>query len=351
MPMRRDLVVIGASAGGIDALRSLVAGMRPDFRAAMCVVVHVSPESPGILDLILRRAGRLPALVVRDSERLRPGVVYVPPPDRHIVIEPSVVRAVRGPKENRFRPAVDPLFRSAAQTYGPRAIGVILSGSLDDGTAGLWAVKQLGGIAIVQDPTEAAAASMPRSALAHVDVDHCVSISELPALLEQLTGEDLVEAGGYKVPAHMRIEVKMARAEPALDVGAERLGVPSTYTCPECHGVLRRIEEGGRVRFRCHTGHGYTVESLIADMDHAIEDSLWSAVRALQEKVLLVRHLERHARESGDTEARAAYQQLAAHAQARADSVRSAVLQTEVASAATLASPSSLSVEPAEPNR
>lgn len=272
--MRRNLVVVGASAGGIDALRAIAPALPRDFPAALCAVVHVAPDAPGILDRILDRAGPLHAVMVNDEERLREGVLYIARPDHHLIVEPSRLRATRGPKETRFRPAVDPLFRSAAQTYGPRVIGVILTGGLDDGTAGLWAVKQLGGIAVVQDPNDAEAPSMPRNARGLVQVDHCVALSRIPALLVELASQDLIEAGGYNVPERIRIEVDIAKEIARLDAVVEVFGEPSTYACPECHGVLLRLKEGDRVRFRCHTGHAYSAEALMADMDQAIEESL-----------------------------------------------------------------------------
>jgi two-component system chemotaxis response regulator CheB len=327
--MRRDIVVIGASAGGIDALRSIAAGLPQQFPASICVVVHLSPDSPGILDKIVDRAGPLPAVQVHSPQRLRPGVIYVAAPDHHLIVEPSVVRATRGPKENRFRPAIDPLFRSAAQTYGPRAIGVILTGSLDDGTAGLWAVKQLGGKAIVQDPADALADSMPRNALDHVKVDHCVSLAEIPGLLVRLTAESIEKEGGYTVPESMNIEVNIARAKDPLQAGVEQLGEPSTYACPECHGVLLRLKEGDRARFRCHTGHAYSAETLIAEFDQAIEAALWNSIRALQEKVLLIQHLADHARERDDRPLAEALTQRADDAHQRAEVVRRAVQASE----------------------
>jgi two-component system chemotaxis response regulator CheB len=328
--MQRDLVVIGASAGGIDALRAIVSRLPQDFPASICAVVHMAPNSPGILDFILNSAGKLPAVGVRATEALKPGRVYVPCPDHHLMVEPARVVAARGPKENRFRPAVDPLFRSAAQTYGPRVIGVILTGGLDDGTAGLWTVKQLGGLAVVQDPEDALVESMPRNACTYVDVDHCLPLSRIPELLIRLTAEDIAEAGGYTVPEPTRIEVKIAREDAALEVGVEQLGEPSTYACPECHGVLLQLKEGGRIRFRCHTGHAYSMESLIAGMDEAIEESLWGSIRALQEKVLLARHLEKHAREHQQIDTAEVLDRLAQHAEQRADWVRRAVLEPEV---------------------
>src|SRR5215210_6092081 len=174
----RDIVVVGTSAGGVEALRVLVGGLPADFAGSVFVVMHTAPDSPGVLAQILDRSGPLPAANASNRERIRPGRIYVAPPDSHLLLEPGVVRVTHGPKENRFRPAIDPLFRSAAQTYGPQAIGVILTGGLDDGTAGLWAIKRLGGTALVQDPEEALVDSMPRSALRHVEVDYCLPLVE-----------------------------------------------------------------------------------------------------------------------------------------------------------------------------
>ena len=280
--MPRDIIVIGASAGGIEALRGLVAGLPADLAASVFVVLHTSADSPGLLAEILARAGALPALNATEGERIRPGQIYVAPPDHHLLIEPGVVRVTRGPRENRFRPAIDPLFRSAAQTYGPRVVGVILSGYLDDGTAGLWVVKRLGGAAVVQDPADALVDSMPRSALRHVEVDYCVPLAEMAELLLRLTDEP-GDVGAYEMPEEPRIEVSIAKAEQALEAGVLRLGEPSNYACPECHGVLLQLNEENRIRFRCHTGHAYSAESLVAEMDEAIEESLWNAIRSVEE--------------------------------------------------------------------
>jgi two-component system, chemotaxis family, protein-glutamate methylesterase/glutaminase len=294
--MKRDLVVIGASAGGIDALRALLPEIPRDFPAAICAVLHMAPNSPGILHEIFGRAGKLPAKMVTGVERLRPGQLYLPAPDHHLIVEPSLVRSTQGPRENRFRPAIDPLFRSAAQTYGPRVIGIILTGGLDDGTAGLWTIKQMGGIAIVQDPTEALVASMPQNALHHVSVDHCVPLAAIPELLARLVAEDLSQREGYTVPEPVNIEVKIAKDGEALEAGVMQLGKPSQYACPECHGVLLELKEGDRLRFRCHTGHAYSVDSLLSEFDEAMEIALWNSIRAIEEKLLLLRQLADRAR-------------------------------------------------------
>jgi two-component system, chemotaxis family, protein-glutamate methylesterase/glutaminase len=190
----RHLVVIGASAGGLEALRELVAGLPADFPASLAVVLHTSPQAPGILHEILSRSGPLQAVSPQETMRLQPGTIYVAPPDLHLVVEPGHVRITRDPKEYRFRPAIDPLFRSAAQIYGPNAIGVVLTGNLDDGAAGLWAIKQLGGVAVVQDPEDARFRAMPARALEYVTADHVVPLSGIPPLLVQLTVRPAREA-------------------------------------------------------------------------------------------------------------------------------------------------------------
>jgi len=182
----RHLVVIGASAGGIEALRDLVAKLPSHFPAPIALVLHTSPNAPGVLPAILTRSGPLPAMTPLSGERLLPGRIYVAPPDRHMLIEPGVIRLTTGPLENRFRPAIDPLFRSAAQVYGPAAIGVILTGNLCDGTCGLWAIKRLGGVAIVQDPDDAPFPSMPESAIRYVNADYVLRLPAIPPVLFSL---------------------------------------------------------------------------------------------------------------------------------------------------------------------
>ncbi|HEV2707003.1 MAG TPA: chemotaxis protein CheB [Pyrinomonadaceae bacterium] len=331
--MPKDIIVIGTSAGGIETLRVLVAGLPSDFAASVFIVLHTSAESPGMLPAILRRAGDLPADNARDGERIQTGRIYVAPPDHHLIIEPGIMRTTRGPKENRFRPAIDPLFRSAAQVYGPRVIGVILTGYLDDGTAGLWMVKQLGGTAVVQDPEDALVDSMPRNALQYVNVDYCLPVAEIAPLLVRLTNK-AAEEGVYEVPEETKIEVNIAKAEQALEAGVLKLGEPSNYACPECHGVLLQLKEENRIRFRCHTGHAYSLESLVAELDEAIEESLWSAIRSVEEKVLLMRHLAEHANESQSGADAEQFLSLAQSAQRRADLIRQAVMQGGAASTA-----------------
>ena len=291
------IVVIGASSGGIDALRTFVAALPANFPTPIAIVMHTSPQSPGILDQILTRAGALTAVTASNGERIRPGRIYVAPPDFHLIVEPGTLRLTKGPKENRFRPAIDPLFRSAAQVYGPAATGVVLTGNLDDGTAGLWAIKQLGGISIVQDPSDAQFPDMPRSALNHVAPDYVVPIAGLAPLLVALS-ERPVEERPMRPPEHVDIEVKIAAEHNALDAGLQKIGSPSSFACPDCHGVLLELKDGDRARFRCHTGHAYSLESLVASLFEGIEQSLWTSTRALEEGVILLRRVADHVRAS-----------------------------------------------------
>lgn len=293
----KRVVVIGASSGGIEALRTIAKDLPEGLKAAVCVVVHTAPDSPGVIDAIMNKAGPLEAVSVRSRERLEEARIYIAPPDHHLVIEPGVVRATKGPKENRARPAIDPLFRSAAQVFGPAAIGVVLTGSLDDGTAGLLTIKQLGGIAIVQDPSEALFPCMPRNALRSVAADHVVPLSGIAPLLERIADAP-VEDRGERMPPdelkHLEIEVNIARDQSPLAAGLMDIAEPSPFSCPECHGVLLRLKAAEPARFRCHTGHGYSAHALVGAVNESIEEALWSAVRSLQEGSMLIEHLAEH---------------------------------------------------------
>jgi two-component system chemotaxis response regulator CheB len=334
----RDIVVIGTSAGGVEALRALLGRLPADFPGSVFVVMHTAPDSPGVLAQILDRAGPLPVANASNHERIRPGRVYVAPPDMHMLLEPGVVRLTRGPKENRFRPAVDPLFRSAAAVYGPRVVGVILTGGLDDGTSGLWAVKRLGGVAVVQDPDEAFMPSMPQSALEQVEVDYTLPLSEIASLLSRLVRTSVAEQGGYEVPDELNIEVKIAMEDNALESGIAKLGSPSIFTCPECHGTLLQLKEDGRTRYRCHTGHAYSADSLLSEVTESVEETLWSAIRNIDESAMLMRHMAEHVRES-DAPAAERFLAKARDAERRSQLVRRAVFDHENLSEEKVAEP------------
>lgn len=325
---RKDIVVVGASAGGIEALRSLVSELPADFPGSIFIVLHTGPDSPGLLDQILQRVSLVPVRNPIDKEEIKTNQIYVARPDHHLLIEPGIICLSRGPKENSFRPAVDPLFRSAAQVYGPKVIGVVLTGGLDDGTAGLWAIKKLGGTAIVQDPDDAMFPSMPRHALQHVDVDHCVPLAQIAPLLSQLVRTAADDGVRYDMPKHLDIEVKIAKLDPAIDEDIRELWERSSYTCPECHGVLLQLKEGNRARFRCHTGHAFSPDTLLADITEGVEESLWTAIRNIEESVLLMRHFAKHVYEH-DPAAANEFLRKAEEGRMRSELVRKAVMDHE----------------------
>ena len=324
----RDIVVIGASSGGIEALRTLAGGLRADFAGSIFVVLHTGPGAPGVLQAILGRAGPVPAVYAHDKEKIQSGKIYIAPADRHMLLEPGMICLSRGPKENRFRPAIDPLFRSAAEVYGPRVVGVILTGALDDGTAGLWAIKKLGGTAVVQDPKDAMFPSMPENALKYVSVDHCVSVTEMPALLMDLTTKPAERKGVVEVPNHLNLEVRIAKQDPAIEHDIREIWEKSSYTCPECHGVLLQLEEGGRERFRCHTGHAFSADNLLTSLTERVEESLWTTIRNIEESVLLMRHLARHLKDHDPRNAKE-FLKKADEAEKRSEMVRQAVYEHE----------------------
>jgi len=295
----RDVVVVGASAGGVEALRTLVAGLPADFPAAVLVVLHVPSGTRSALPQILQRAGRLPAKQAEDGDPLRPGHVLVAGPDQHLIIHDGAVALSRGPTENGHRPAVDVLFRSAAQIGGPRVVGVVLSGALDDGTAGLAAIRSRGGIGVVQDPAEALHPSMPRSAIAGAAPEHVVSVSEMPALLQRLAKEEVDETAVPPPPALMQVETALSGLDPDIYDRLDRPGVPATFSCPDCDGTLAPIQDEQVLRYRCRVGHAWTAESLVTQQSSAMERALWMALRSLEEKATLTRDLNRRAADRG----------------------------------------------------
>jgi two-component system chemotaxis response regulator CheB len=284
-----DIITIGASAGGVETLSRLMATLPDDLPAALFVVLHIDPEAPSLLSKILAKAGRLPAVDAQDGVPIERGKIYVATPNCHLLVEPERVRVIHGPRENRHRPAIDPLFRSAAWAYGPRVVGVILSGMLDDGSAGLWAIKSCGGLAVVQDPAEAHFPDMPANALAHVEVDSCLPIAEMGPLLARLAREP-VTIDRPAVPELVKLETEFAMTgENSEDLWSA--GHPSAFTCPSCHGVVWELREGDMIRYRCHIGHAFSPESFLAEQTGAIENALGSALRALKEKAAMARRM------------------------------------------------------------
>jgi two-component system, chemotaxis family, protein-glutamate methylesterase/glutaminase len=285
-PIGHDLIVMGASAGGVQAFRQLLKHLSPDLSAAVLIVQHTAPQGPGFLANVLGRDAALPVKEAISGEIIRQGRVYVAPPDQHLIVQGPRLQLSRGPRENRQRPAIDLLFRSAAQSYGPRTVGVVLTGYLDDGTAGLAMIKVHGGIAVVQTPDEAEAPGMPRSVMRYVPVDHCLPLAEIGPLLMRLTKERAVRANGK--PNHYVEKTVMAPEEMT-----GKFGSPTGFVCPECDGALWETTTGEALQFRCHVGHLYSPESLLADHDDGLEAALWSVVRTLDEQAALLRRLAR----------------------------------------------------------
>ncbi|MFB9994530.1 chemotaxis protein CheB [Deinococcus oregonensis] len=316
---QQRVVVLGASAGGVEAIRELLSYLPADFPASVFVVLHIPPYSQSYLPEIFNRAGALPAAHAQDGEAVCTGRVYVAPPDHHLLLEDGRVLVKRGPKENRFRPSVDALFRSAAYTYGPRVIGIVLSGTLDDGTSGLWTVGRLGGVTMVQRPQEAGYQEMPLNAIRQVQVDLVQPLSELAASLIRLVADAEV-APETPEPAEelerVKIEVQIAAEGNGLDLGVMKLGSSSTLTCPECHGSLLEIQEGERLRYRCHTGHAYSPAALLDEVTESVEKTFWQTLRILNEKKLLLQQISQNLKQSAPTEAEQ-FQTLANEAAAR----------------------------------
>jgi two-component system chemotaxis response regulator CheB len=284
----RDIVVVGASAGGFEALRRLVRELPADLPAAVFMVMHMPAQTRSFLADILAHEGALPVGVPGDADRIRPGRVYVAPGDHHLILEERRVRVWRGPRQNRYRPAADVLFRSAGFAHGTRVIGVVLTGMLDDGAAGLAAIKRAGGVTVVQDPASAAFPGMPDAALAETEVDYVVSLERIPRLLDRLTREEAPEPAPQDDV--LRFETRADLGETLVD-DMDEIGKRSAFTCPECGGALWELGEADLLRYRCHVGHGFTAQGLMANQEDTLEETLWAAVRSLEENARLNRRL------------------------------------------------------------
>jgi len=304
--MARDfsIVVIGASAGGVPALQACVASLPTDLAAAVFVVLHTRADAVSRLPEILSRCGPLSAREAEDGDKIRAGCIYVAKPDHHLLVDKTHISVKKGPKENRFRPSIDALFRSAAYTHGPRVIGVVLSGALDDGTSGLWSIKRLGGTTIVQDPRQASFDSMPLSALEQVDIDHTLPTDEIGQKVARLIGEEARHAvhAPQDLIRQMQIETEVAASANAFKKGLIEFGEFTVLTCPECHGSLVKLTEGSAVRYRCHTGHGFTASALLAGITEMVEPALWDVTRALEESVMLLDHIAKQLADAGRSE-------------------------------------------------
>jgi two-component system chemotaxis response regulator CheB len=327
---RHDIIVVGASAGGVETMARLVSGLPADLPASVFVVHHFPAHSTSVLPKILERAGSLPAAHPQGDEAILPGRIYVAPPDFHLLVKRGHVSLARGPRENGHRPAVDPLFRTAARAYGPRVIGVILSGTLDDGTAGMQAIKQRGGIAIVQDPADATYSGMPESVIENVAVDYVLPLAEMAAALIRLVGDPVDEEwAGDAMSSDTEKEADIAELGLWSLEGEEHPGTPSSFACPECGGALWELSESELFRFRCRVGHAYSADTLLANQTDALEKALWTALRALEEKASLARRLVNRAERRGHSVTARRFEEQAQETQSRARLIRRVLLTSD----------------------
>jgi two-component system chemotaxis response regulator CheB len=335
-----DVIAIGASAGGVGSLQRLVEHIPADFPAAILVALHLPDGIRSMLPAILTRAGNLPATQALNGERLLPRHIYVAPAGFHLTVHRGRLVVSRGAREHGLRPAIDPLFRSAAIAYGPRAIGIVLSGLLDDGTVGLREIKRAGGIAVVQDPRDTEWPSMPQNALNHVEVDYCVPAAQIGTLLQQIVMPQ--ERGAMTMPNGDASRAKEALTEVTVDRDErDDPGEPSPYSCPECGGVLWEIQDGELFRFRCRVGHGYTSETLTTEQAITVEHALWTALRALEEQAAVRRRMVERASRQGMTTAAARHQERARALQQQSQQVRTLLLAGVGAAGEPAAEPAS----------
>lgn len=325
----RDVIVIGASAGGVEALLAVVRGLPHDLAAAVLIVLHVPASSPSALPAILRRATKLRVVQGQNDMPLEHGTVIIAAPDHHLTLHGERVRLGRGPRVNGHRPAVDTLFWTAARALGGRVIGVVLSGALDDGTAGMVAIKAAGGATLVQSPSDAVCASMPASVLEQIEVDHVLPAADLPRAIAALVGT-AARPARVRGPASAPSPVEAAMSAPDEDLELELVppndprGASSGLTCPDCHGALWEISEGPG-RFRCRVGHAYTAKGLFSAQCDDLEEAMWIAYRALHEAASLSRRLAERARAQKLPRLAERYELRETDALQRADMIRGAL--------------------------
>ncbi len=341
----RDIIVVGASAGGVDAITRLLTPLPAELRAAVFVVLHVAPAYKSILPRILARRAALAVSHAVDGEAIERGHVYIAPPDHHMLLSrKGTISLTRGPRENRSRPALDPLFRTAARAYGPRAVGVVLSGTMGDGTAGLQMIKRMGGLAIVQEPGEAEYDGMPRSAIRNVEVDHILPVDAIAGLLVDLAREAVPESPGAAHSPERELTgadpmddslVNIVRkrsldradlqdADLTDDTGAAESAAPVPLACPECGGTLWEVRHGGLQHYRCQVGHRYSDDALLAAQGERLESALWAAAPALDEPAAMYHPRAAPVRPSGPHLMASRYEEQARLLREQADVVRSA---------------------------
>jgi two-component system chemotaxis response regulator CheB len=323
----RDVLALGTSAGGFEALRFLAAEFSSDFPASVLVTIHLSSQFRSALDAILTQSGPLPASFAADGEKLERRHIYIAPAEHHLIVESGHLRLGSGPRENNARPSLDPMFRSAALCCGTRTVGAVLTGTLGDGAAGLSALKQSGGITVVQDPNDAAFVEMPRTALIRSNPDHVVSLAAMPALFEKLVRQPAGQA--VPVANNLAYEVNIASGGRGSMKDMDWIGRRSVLACPDCHGVMWEIDEGKLVRYRCHVGHAYSAEIMSLALDENLKRAFGSALRALDERIALARRLEKQAHEAGRIQIARSWAAKALEFEAEANVIRDSIRRTD----------------------
>lgn len=322
----RDIIVIGGSAGATAPLKQILGGLPPDVPAAIFIVLHIPAQGIGILSTVAAAAGKLPVHQAMDGMTFERGHVYLAAPDHHLLLSADRLRLGRGPRENMVRPAIDALFRSAALHHGPRVIGVVLSGLLSDGAAGLQAIKRCGGMALVQDPADAISAEMPQRALEATVADLCIPAARLGDVLSGLTQE----APGAVLPVapDIRLEVEIAAGERIGSISLAGIADPSALTCPRCGGVLSGVKEAHPMRFRCQVGHAYTADALAKEQEGQVDEALRVALRIIEERAELVHRMAENGRRTGRPAVAEMYALRAVEYREYADMIRRVVLQS-----------------------
>jgi len=322
----RDIIAIGGSAGATAPLKAILSRLSADLPASVFIVLHVPARGLGMLSTVAASAGKLPVHEAVDGMPIERGHVYLGAPDHHLLIEDGRVRLGRGPRENMARPAIDPLFRSAALSYGPRVIGVVLSGLLSDGASGLNAIKRCGGMALVQDPSDALSDEMPRRALETTIVDLCVPAARLGDVLSDMA---LETAGAVlPIPPDLRLEVAIAAGERSDSERIAQIADPTPLTCPSCGGVMSKLKTGQPLRFRCQVGHAYTADVLAKEQEGRVDEAMRVALRIIEERAELVHRMAEEGRQSGRRAVAEMYDSRAAEYRGYAENLRKAVLRT-----------------------
>ncbi|HKF95066.1 MAG TPA: chemotaxis protein CheB [Gammaproteobacteria bacterium] len=323
----RDIIVAGASMGGIETLKNLVVQLPEDLPAALFVVMHLAGNRSSILAHILDQNTALTVKQAQDGEAIRHGYIYVAPPDRHLLLREQHMQLTCGPHENRVRPAIDPLFRSAAAVYRSRVIGIVLSGALDDGTAGLASIKLCGGVTAVQDPQDAICPDMPRSASAFVQVDYCVPVAKMGAILNKLVREPAPEAP--PVPKEIALETELTTRPNFGSDKMDELGRPAALACTTCGGPLWELcaEEPGR--YRCRIGHAFAAQTLLADQSEAMEHALLAAIRTMGDQITVLGNLAEGSRRRGVSQSVRSYEKRIAELNTHMQQLRRFLLDIE----------------------